>query len=151
MTPRHYLRPILILVSFVTTACAGLTVSEPSTPVSESMATVWDGVFSQEQAAEGAAQYELSCSACHSADLRGSSTSPSLVGGGFLFFWQDKPLSELFTTIHTLMPTDAPNSLPTRTYLNILSYILEANEFPAGGSDLLDPAALRQMIITAKS
>ena len=49
-----------------------------------------------------------------------------------------------------LMPTDAPNSLPIRTYLNILSYILEANEFPAGGSDLLDPAALRQIIITAK-
>ena len=151
MTPRHYLRPILILVPFVTTACAGLTVSEPSTPVSESMATVWDGVFSQEQAAEGAAQYELSCLACHSADLRGSSTSPSLVGGGFLFFWQDKPLSELFTTIQTRMPTDAPNSLPIRTYLNILSYILEANKFPAGGSDLLDPAALRQIIITAKS
>ena len=151
MTPRRYLRLILILVSFVTMACAGLTVSEPGTPVSESMATIWDGVFSQEQAAEGAAQYELSCSACHSADLRGSSTSPSLVGSGFLFFWQDKPLSELFTTIHTLMPTDAPNSLPTRTYLNILSYILEANEFPAGESDLLDPAALRRIIITAKS
>ena len=150
MTPRRYLRPILILVPFVTTACAGLTVSEPSTPVSESMATVWDGVFSQEQAAEGAAQYESSCSACHSADLRGSSTSPSLVGGGFLFFWQDKPLSELFTMIQTLMPTDAPNSLSIRTYLNILSYILEANEFPAGESDLLDPAALRQIIITAK-
>ena len=151
MTPRRYLRPIFILVSFLTMACAGLTVSEPGTPVSESMATVWDGVFSQEQAAEGAAQYELSCSACHAADLRGSSTSPSLVGSGFLFFWQDKPLSELFTTIHTLMPTDAPNSLPTRTYLNILSYILEANEFPAGESDLLDPAALRRIIITAKS
>ena len=151
MTPRRYLRPILILVPFVTTACAGLTVSEPSTPVSESMATVWDGVFSQEQAAEGAAQYESACLACHSADLRGSSTSPSLVGSGFLFFWQDKPLSELFTMIQTLMPTDAPNSLPIRTYLNILSYILEANEFPAGESDLLDPAALRQIIITAKS
>ena len=151
MTPRHYLRPILILVSFVTTACSGLTISEPGAPVSESMATIWDGVFSQEQAAEGVAQYELSCSACHSADLLGSSTSPSLVGSGFLFFWQDKPLSELFTTIQTQMPTDAPNSLPIRTYLNILSYILEANEFPAGGSDLLDPAALRQIIITAKS
>ena len=151
MTPRRYLRLILILVSFVTMACAGLRVCVAGTPVSESMATIWDGVFSQEQAAEGAAQYELSCSACHSADLRGSSTSPSLVGSGFLFFWQDKPLSELFTTIHTLMPTDAPNSLPTRTYLNILSYILEANEFPAGESDLLDPAALRRIIITAKS
>ena len=151
MTPRHYLRPILILVSSVTTACSGLTISEPGAPVSESMATIWDGVFSQEQAAEGVAQYELSCSACHSADLLGSSTSPSLVGSGFLFFWQDKPLSELFTTIQTQMPTDAPNSLPIRTYLNILSYILEANEFPAGGSDLLDPAALRQIIITAKS
>lgn len=77
-------------------------------------------------------------------------SSTSLVGGGFLFFWQDKALSELFTTIQTRMPTDAPNSLPTRTYLNILSYILEANKFPAGESDLLDPAALRRIIITAK-
>ena len=150
MTPNRYLRPIFIVVSLVTTACAGLTVSETGTPVSESVATVWDGVFAQEQAAEGAAQYELSCSACHSADLRGSSTSPSLVGSGFLFFWQDKPLSELFTMIQTLMPTDAPGSLPVRTYLNILSYILEANEFPAGESGLLDPAALRRIIITAK-
>ncbi len=67
-----------------------------------------------------------------------------------MFLWADRSLGELFTAIRTQMPTNAPNSLRTQSYLGILAYILEANGFPVGSSELgADPAALSQVLITA--
>ena len=67
-----------------------------------------------------------------------------------MFLWADRTLGELFTSIQTLMPTNAPNSLPPLSYLDILAYIMEANEFPAGENELVaDPALLGRILITA--
>ena len=67
-----------------------------------------------------------------------------------MFLWEDRSQDELFTTIRTQMPTNAPNSLPTQSYLGILAYILEVNGFPSGADELrADPAALEQFLITA--
>jgi hypothetical protein len=111
--------------------------------------TVWDGVYTEAQAERGAAQYTESCAGCHAPDLRGNTTSPSLVGVSFAFLWGDRTLGELFGTIQQLMPTDRPNSLPAQTYRDILAFILRANSYPTGeqelGSDGLD-----QIIITEK-
>ena len=49
------------------------------------------------------------------------------------------------------MPTNAPNSLATESYLDILAFIMEANEFPAGDSELVaDPEVLGRLLITAQ-
>ena len=67
-----------------------------------------------------------------------------------MFLWESRSLGDLFTTIRTGMPTNAPNSLPAQGYLDILAYILGANEFPAGEDELgADLAALGQISITA--
>ena len=113
--------------------------------------TVWDGVFSEEQAARGQAQYTRSCASCHAADLRGSSTAPSLVEESFAFQWGDTSVGELFDRIRVLMPSDRPNSLSPQTYRDIVAFILQSNQFPTGAKDLdADVESLKQIAITAK-
>ncbi|MEP7308856.1 MAG: c-type cytochrome [Acidobacteriota bacterium] len=113
--------------------------------------TVWDGVYSAEQADRGKALYTQSCAGCHSADLRGDGTAPSLVEGDFAFQWADTSLGELYERIRTLMPSTRPNSLPPRSYLDIVAYILQANQFPAGPIELApELATLEQIRVTAK-
>ncbi|MCZ6661587.1 MAG: cytochrome c [Actinobacteria bacterium] len=140
----------LVLVMLPTiVACAGYgsTVAESGGTVAES---VWGGVYSERQAERGAAEYRETCSSCHSEDLRGNSDAPSLIGSSFMFLWADRSLDELFTSIQTLMPTNAPNSLPPQSYLDILAYIMASNGFPAGENELVgDPALLSQILIRA--
>jgi quinoprotein glucose dehydrogenase len=118
-------------------------------PVPAAATSVRDGVYTAAQAELGAAEYSTACSSCHAADLRGNSNAPSLVGAGFTFLWEGKSLDELFTTIRTLMPTNAPGSLEVSSYLEILAYILEANGFPEGDVQLsADPEVLGRIMIS---
>ena len=103
---------------------------------SQSSGSVWEGIYSTEQATLGAMQFNRECASCHGEDLRGDNTAPSLRGMSFMFLWEGRSIGELFTKIETQMPTGRPNSLPRPTYLNILAYILSVNEFPAGANDL---------------
>ena len=145
----------VVLLSVAACAGAGPQPGDVSTRASslapELSSAVWDGVYTEDQARRGATGYDGACSSCHSANLRGNSNSPSLIGSSFLFFWADRPLQELFTAIRTQMPTNAPNSLPVQSYLDILAFIMEANDFPAGDSELVaDPAVLGRLLITAR-
>ena len=111
--------------------------------------TVWDGVYTEVQAERGAVQYTESCAGCHAADLRGNTTSPSLVGMSFAFLWGERTLGELFGKIQELMPTGRPNSLPAQTYRDILAFILRANSYPPGEQEL-EADRLDQILISAK-
>ena len=148
------LRRVALSLVLSTTACAGAAVPESTSagPPAASSAppSVWDGVYAATQAERGAAQYAEACSSCHAEDLRGDSNAPSLVGVSFLFVWEGRPLEELFTTVRTRMPTNAPNSLPESTYLDIVAFILERNGYPAGAGAMgADPAVLGRITITA--
>src|SRR5262245_58581569 len=59
--------------------------------------TVWDGVYTEEQATSGAAVYHKACAFCHQDDLTGDQFSAPLVGRGFLRRWQEKSVSDLLT------------------------------------------------------
>ena len=95
-----------------------------------------DGLYTESQASRGAEEYSARCASCHSADLRGNSNSPSLIGLSFMFIWEGRSLGELFTKMSTEMPTDQPGSLSQQSYAAILAFILQSNEFPAGDNDL---------------
>ena len=113
----------------------------------EASLTVWDGVYTAEQAERGVVPYLENCATCHGEDLGGGSNSPGLVGVSFQFLWGGKTLHELYEAIRTTMPTDNPASLPRETYLDILTYMLQVNEFPAGDEEL-DAKALGNSLIT---
>lgn len=117
----------------------------------QSAASIWDGVYSTAQAQRGAEQYSARCASCHSVDLRGNSNSPSLLGMAFMFLWEGKSLGELYKKMSTEMPTDQPGSLPAQSYRDILAFILQSNQFPAGTNDLAqDEASLNQITIAAQ-
>jgi mono/diheme cytochrome c family protein len=110
--------------------------------------TVWDGVYSEEQATRGRTQYMQACASCHASDLRGDSTAPSLIEESFSFQWDDTTVGELFERIRTLMPSNRPGSLSSQSYRDIVAFLLQSNKFPAGEKELDSEAgALRQIVI----
>jgi mono/diheme cytochrome c family protein len=114
-------------------AAAGMRAADA---VQTKTVSVWDGVYSEEQARRGARAYTQECSSCHHDDLRGEGPAPALVGTSFFFRWSDLSVDDMLTATRTTMPQGAPGSLSQQTYLDIVAYLLKANGIPAGASDL---------------
>ena len=55
--------------------------------------TVWDSVYSANQAARGETAYTNTCARCHKASLGGADESPALTGSAFLANWNGKPFA----------------------------------------------------------
>src|SRR5262245_33641265 len=105
--------------------------------------TAKDGVFSAAQAKRGEALYKEQCASCHSADLSGGG-APQLAGTDFLGFWDKTPVSDLVTKIKDSMPASSPGSLNKGQAVDLTTFILASNKFPAGAADLSqDDAALK--------
>lgn len=99
--------------------------------------TTLDGVYSQEQADRGQAVYRRSCAGCHQANLNGTGGAPALHTSTFTENWREGYLSNLFHHIQTWMPPqDRKGTLPEQEYLDVMTYILSVNEFPAGPVEL---------------
>ena len=98
--------------------------------------TVWDGVYTAEQAARGKVVYDTSCGACHLPDMSGSDEARPLAGERFMQDWREDTLHTLFVRIRNLMPFDEPATLGADAYLDSVAYILEFNGFPAGNREL---------------
>jgi mono/diheme cytochrome c family protein len=101
----------------------------------ESTKTVADGVYTDAQAARGAAVYDAACASCHRADLGGAS-GPALREERFDRGFAGKDLKTLFTRTATTMPRGAPGSLGDTVYLDLVAHLLKENGFPAGSREL---------------
>jgi mono/diheme cytochrome c family protein len=95
--------------------------------------TIWDGVFTAEQAARGKATFATTCAACHGADLNGLS-GPALKTDVFLNHWMEGSLDALFARVKSMPPNRA--NLGDSTYVDLLAFLLDANAFPAGTQEL---------------
>ena len=110
-----------------------------------------DGVFTKEQADRGESFYKQSCAGCHGGGLEGADMSPALAGGAFLDKRVGQTLGDLFERIRTTMPNDRPGRLSRDINADITAFILSANEYPAGTTQLVgDAQALKQVQISAK-
>jgi hypothetical protein len=89
-------------------------------------------------------QFGMNCAKCHEgADVDG----PPLTGGPFIDRWREDSLASLFSFIRTSMPRDAPGKLSEDAYRNILAYLLAANDYPAGKTELgADSIAATQLV-----
>jgi ankyrin repeat protein len=113
--------------------------------------TIWDGVFTQAQTERGRDQYAKACASCHKADLLGESAAPALAGAEFSQRWVGSTVDDLVTTIRRSMPQDAPDSLGTPAYVDLVAYLLSVNGSPAGATEMpLEPEALKQIQFTAR-
>ncbi len=98
--------------------------------------SVWDGVYTQEQADSGRPLYNEHCASCHADTLMGGEMSPPLVGGEFLSNWNGLTLGDLFERIRTTMPQNKAGKLSREVNADITAYILSVNKFPAGKNEL---------------
>jgi S-disulfanyl-L-cysteine oxidoreductase SoxD len=98
--------------------------------------SVWDGVYTQEQAQRGQSSYNQYCMACHGGSLSGGEQAPPLAGGEFLSNWTGLTAGDLFERIRVTMPQDKPGKLSRETNVDILAYMLSVNRFPAGETEL---------------
>ena len=107
-------------------------------PAAQVKRTVWDGVYSEAQARRGLREYTQSCERCHGSDLTGSAVDeiPALVADEFMRHWDRRTVQQLHDRIGKAMPADAPGTLAAAAYLDITAYLLEANGFPRGATDL---------------
>ena len=112
--------------------------------------SVWEKVFTAEQAKRGQAVYSADCAACHGAMLDGIDAAPALLGGGFMGRWDGVNLGDMVERIRVSMPLSDPASLSRQQVVDLLSYILSANGVPAGDAELPpEPARLGQIVFRA--
>src|SRR6202140_2340255 len=110
--------------------------------------SVWDSVYSADQAKRGLDKYTQVCSSCHQGDLSGSDQAPSLAGGEFLDRWDGQSVGDLADRIRLTMPQDDIGSLNIQMSADITAYLLQANSFPAGQEELkADRTALKAVMI----
>jgi mono/diheme cytochrome c family protein len=113
-------------------------------------ARIWAGIFTNEQAERGRANFNIACVRCHGADLAGQ-TAPSLKGPRFIGAWENENLYKLFTKIRDTMPPNFGTILPDNDKLDVLAYVLRTNEFPAGSQELkVDADSLEGIQIVRK-
>jgi mono/diheme cytochrome c family protein len=113
--------------------------------------SVQEGVYTEAQAKRGQKIYLEECSKCHAENLTGGDGSPELAGKDFRTKWNGRSAGTLFELIRKTMPTDDPGHLSTLQSADLTAFILSANEFPAGQTELgRDLAVLNEIRIEAK-
>ena len=111
------------------------------------------GTYTEVQAERGKVVYQDYCAFCHLEDLSGFRGLP-LVGPMFIANWNapNVTLENFFSFITTAMPEDQPGVLKTQEYIDVVTYILQANGYPAGDRELTaESSVLRAIKIEPQS
>ena len=118
----------------------------------EKARSIWDGVYTKEQAERGHIQYDAKCAECHGDDLEGDVVeAPALCGPDFLYKFNGASLDHIFIRIHRDMPLTRSGTLSKEASADLIAYMLSASEIPAGKSDLPhEEPLLKQIRIDAE-
>ena len=114
---------------FLASAMAGIATAQTSNP----RRTVWDGVYTEAQAARGVTAFGQSCAGCHALAAEGKAP---LVGDPFWKSFAQKTVGDLLEFVSTNMPNGSPGTLSESTYRDIVALMLKSNGFPAGTAEL---------------
>lgn len=110
----------------------------PSEPPAATAFEEGTGVYSVEQAARGREAFVETCVECHA--------SSEFRGRDFEFDWRRRTAWDLYRQLRRTMPDDFPGTLAPQTYVDIIAYVLELNDYTPGGPNLSpDEASLRRV------
>src|SRR5262249_2513088 len=98
--------------------------------------TVWDAVYTAEQAKRGEEVYRTQCLACHGEGLQGGGPATPLTGDIFMSNWNGVSMGDMLERVKTSMPLSAPGTLSRQQVADVLAYVLSYNKFPAGKTEL---------------
>jgi len=105
-------------------------------PAAATTKSVWDSVYTDEQAKRGQSLYAKDCAQCHGTALEGVDMAPPLVGGSFTSNWNGMTIGDIFERIRKTMPDDNPGSLSREETADIVAFMLSVGKFPAGTTEL---------------
>jgi mono/diheme cytochrome c family protein len=108
--------------------------------------SVWDGVYTDEQAKRGAAIYLKECGMCHGDKMTGGESSPPLTGGAFLANWNGLTVADLFDRVRKTMPLTTPGRLTKQQTADVLAHMLSMNKFPVGKTELFKQSEMLKEI-----
>ena len=114
----------------------------PAQEAARRKTTARDPGFTAPQAERGKQVYETHCVTCHLPGLDGSSNPTGnakgapLVGPRFVQDFGEAKVSALFNKIKRDMPNGKAGSLSDQEYLDVASFVLQRNNFPAGPTEL---------------
>jgi mono/diheme cytochrome c family protein len=95
------------------------------------------------QATRGERVYQETCAACHQRS--------QFVGQAFVESWGDRRVYDFYAIVRGTMPLDNPGGMKEQEYLDVVSYLLQANHAPAGPDSLrADTLALRKARIAVR-
>jgi hypothetical protein len=96
--------------------------------------TVWDGVYTERQAARGRTAFGTSCLRCHGPLVDG--VPRRFTAEKFWASWGEDSLASLFGYLVRSMPNDAPGTLSESVYIDLLAFLVAINGAPPGFTEL---------------
>ena len=126
-------------------AVAVVAVTKPAAAAQSK--SVWDGVYTEQQAARGAASFAASCARCHEAVSNDGEEGRPLAGRAFWQSFRESTVDHLLDYVSRNMPNAAGGSLSANTYADLVAFILSRNELPAGAAELTKESAVGVQII----
>jgi S-disulfanyl-L-cysteine oxidoreductase SoxD len=129
-------RRALLLGTATTLFCASLGaafLSAQAPAAGPGPGTVWDGAFTDAQAARAMGTFSANCAECHTL---GGVGDGQLVGTQFWEGYSQKTVGDLLTFVRTNMPSGAEGTLAPSVYADLVALILRSNGLPAGTMEL---------------
>src|SRR5262247_489843 len=112
----------------------------------EAQRSVWDGVYTEEQAKRGESLCAQECAPCHGTELAGNDETPALAGPAFLANWDGLTVGDLSERVRRTMPPSKPGQLNRQQITDILCHVLSVNGFPAAKTELEPKTELLKQI-----
>jgi len=108
--------------------------------------SIWDGVYTEEQAKRGAVLHDVECAGCHGPAGEGGGLAPATIGSAFTANYDGQTLNALFERNRTTMPVGKEGQLSRQQIADITAFILQKNDLPAGPKELPGEAMPLTMI-----
>ena len=90
--------------------------------------------FLPSQAQRGKRLYAQSCGPCHDPG--------QLIGQAFVESWSNRRVYDLYALVRATMPIDNPGGMKDAEYLDVITYLLQANRHTPAGADSLSADTL---------
>jgi mono/diheme cytochrome c family protein len=142
----HWVFRISILFAISAVTVVAVTAVTGPTTAAQSK-TVWDGVYTQQQAERGALSFASNCARCHEASANDGEEGKNLAGKVFWQSFRESTVDHLLDYVSRNMPNGAGGTLGATTYADLVAYILSRNDLPAGATELSKESAVGVKII----
>jgi mono/diheme cytochrome c family protein len=108
--------------------------------------SVWDGVYTEDQAKRGSVLFDLECASCHGPAGAGGGMAPALIGAAFSANYDGLTVDDLFERNRTTMPVGKEGQLSRQQNADIMAFMLQCNKCPAGTAELPTRAMMLKQI-----